>query len=206
VRGCLAQWEAFLADQTLPPLVRAALLHYQFEAIHPFRDGNGRVGRLLVTLLLAQWGVLPVPLLYLSAFLEATRREYYDRLLGVSRYGEWEEWLAYFHRGVARQSEDAISRAERISQLLGEWRVAAAGRGGRAALRLVDMVAVNPFLVATTAARRLGVAFTTAQRGIDRLEHLGVLTEVTDARRGRVYCARKLLDILEEPARTTPPD
>ena len=204
VRVCLNAWEAFLADGSLPPLVRVALLHYQFEAIHPFRDGNGRVGRLLIALLLSQWGVLPTPVLYLSAFFEATRREYYDRLLGVSRHGEWEEWLSYFLRGVARQSEDAISRAERINQLLTGWRVAAAERGGKTALRLIDMVAVNPFLVATFAARQLGVAFTTAQRGIERLVRLGVLAEASDARRGRVYCARKLMDILEEPARIAP--
>ncbi|MBM3323344.1 Fic family protein [candidate division WOR-3 bacterium] len=200
---CLKQWQAALADRTLPPLVRVALLHYQFEAIHPFRDGNGRVGRLLVTLLLAQWQVLPAPLLYLSAFFEATRREYYDRLLGVSRHGEWEEWLAYFLTGVARQSEDAVSRAERINDLLLRWRTVAAEEAGAAALRLIDLVAVNPFLVATAVARQLGVAFTTAQRGIERLVRHGVLTEVGSARRGRVYCAKKLLDILEEPARVT---
>jgi Fic family protein len=201
---CLEQWAAFLPDRTLPPLVRAALLHYQFEAIHPFRDGNGRVGRLLITLLLAQWRVLPAPILYLSAFFEATRREYYDRLLGVSRYGEWEEWLTYFLLGVARQSEDAVSRAERINSILARWRIAAAEQGGKTALRLIDEIAANPFLTLTSAARRLGVAFTTAQRGVERLVRLGVLSEASDARRGRVYCARRLLDILEEPARITP--
>lgn len=206
VAACLRAWETFLTDRTLPPLVRVALLHYQFEAIHPFRDGNGRVGRLLGTLLLAQWQVLPTPLLYLSAFFEATRRDYYGRLLGVSRYGEWEEWLTYFLLGVARQCEDTISRAERINRLLAEWRVVAAESGGKAATRLVDMIAANPFLVATAAAKELGVAFTTAQRGIERLVGQGVLAETSDARRGRVYCARKLLDILEEPARIAPTD
>ena len=206
VPACLQAWAAFLADHSLPPLVRVGLLHYQFEAIHPFRDGNGRVGRLLVTLLLAQWQVLPTPLLYLSAFFEATRRDYYDRLLGVSQHGEWEEWLTYFLMGVARQSEDAISRAERINSLLAEWRLVAAESGGRTATRLVDMVAANPFLVATAAARELGVAFTTVQRGIERLVAEGILTAASDARRGRVYCARKLLDILEEPARSAPSD
>ncbi len=95
---CLGSWEVFLHDETLPPLVHAALAHSQFEAIHPFLDGNGRVGRLLITLLLVTKGVLPSPLLYLSAWFEATRSEYYARLSGVTERGEWEEWLDYFRR------------------------------------------------------------------------------------------------------------
>ena len=98
--ACLDAWERFLYDDALPPLVHAALAHSQFEAIHPFLDGNGRVGRLLITLLLVNRGVIPAPLLYLSAYFEATRQEYYARLLGVTRRGEWEEWLTYFLRGL----------------------------------------------------------------------------------------------------------
>ncbi|MFM8808966.1 MAG: Fic family protein, partial [Chthoniobacterales bacterium] len=115
---CLGQWENFLHDRTMPTLAHAALAHDQFEAIHPFVDGNGRVGRLLITLLLMERGVLPLPLLYLSAFFEATRRDYYGALNGVSERSAWEEWLFYFLNGVARQSEDALSRAQRINQLL----------------------------------------------------------------------------------------
>jgi Fic family protein len=116
----MGEWELALRDATIPPLLHAALIHYQFEAIHPFLDGNGRVGRLLITLLLVERNILPTPLLYLSAFFEATRRDYYHRLLAVSRNGEWEAWLEYFLNGVARQSEDAVSRAERINRLLEE--------------------------------------------------------------------------------------
>src|SRR5881397_4294475 len=97
---CLEQWEAFLHDRSLPPLIQIALAHYQFGAIHPFLDGNGRVGRLLITLLLVERSILPTPLLYLSAFFEAARRDYYERLLGVSDRGEWEEWLIYLLNGV----------------------------------------------------------------------------------------------------------
>jgi Fic family protein len=198
VRPGLNQWAEFLRDRSLPVLVQVGLLHYQFEAIHPFRDGNGRVGRLLVALLLAERRVLAQPLLSLSAYIDATRAEYYDRLQGVSRHGEWEEWLEYFLIGVARESEDAISRAERITSLLAEWRKQAAD-AGRAALQLVDLIAGNPYVTIGGVASRLGVAFTTAQRAVEALTSSGVLLPVSDAKRGRVYCARALLDVLDEP-------
>jgi Fic family protein len=200
----LGEWEKFLHDRALPPLVQIALAHYQFEAIHPFLDGNGRVGRLLITLFLVERGVLPTPLLYLSAFFEATRRDYYDRLLGVSQRGEWGSWLEYFLNGVARQSEDALSRAERINDLLMLWRTKAARSAARSATGLVDRIAENPFWTVRRAADRLKVAYTTAERAIESLESLGILTRTTDARRGRVYCAQGVLDILEEPARLKP--
>jgi Fic family protein len=200
VRPCLDQLVEFLRDRSLPVLVQVGLLHYQFEAIHPFRDGNGRVGRLLVALLLAERGVLKQPLLSLSAYIDATRQEYYDRLLGVSRHGEWEEWLEYFLVGVARESEDAISRAERIMGLLAEWRKQAAD-AGRAALQMVDLIAGNPYVTIGGVASKLGVAFTTAQRAVEVLVGSGVLAPVSDAKRSRVYCARALLDVLDEPMR-----
>ncbi len=99
---CLGAWEIFLQDRQMPPLVQAALMHYQFEAIHPFLDGNGRVGRLLIPLFLIERKVLSTPLLYLSAFFEATRQEYYDRLLSVTLEGQWEPWLEYFLNGIAK--------------------------------------------------------------------------------------------------------
>jgi Fic family protein len=115
--NCLGQLESFLQDRDLPILVQAALAHYQFEAIHPFLDGNGRVGRLLITLLLVEQNALPSPLLYLSAFFEVTRQEYYGRLLGVSNDGAWDAWLEYFLNGIARQAEDGLSRASRVNGL-----------------------------------------------------------------------------------------
>jgi Fic family protein len=198
---CLGEWEIFLHDRTLPPLVQVALVHYQFEAIHPFLDGNGRVGRLLITLFLVERDILPTPLLYLSAFFEATRRDYYDGLLGVSRRGAWQDWLAYFLNGVARQAEDALSRAERINKLIAKWRVQVAGASSKLPLLLLDRVAANPFLTVKRVAEEFDTAFTTAQRAVARLEALSIVKQVSQAKRDKVYCAKSILDILEEPAR-----
>jgi Fic family protein len=204
VETCLAAWEKFLHESDLPPLVTIALAHYQFEAIHPFLDGNGRVGRLLITLFLIERQILPTPLLYLSAFFEAARRDYYDGLRNVSERGAWNEWLEYFLQGVARMSEDALSRAARINSKLIEWQKKVAGDSTNAPLRVVELLAANPFITAKSAAEKLGVAFTTAQRAIERLDRLGIVKQSGDAKRDRVYCAKALLDILEEPARLTP--
>ncbi len=202
--AALAAWEDFLHQTTLPPLVQVALAHYQFEAIHPFLDGNGRVGRLLITLFLVERSILPAPLLYLSAFFEITRSDYYDRLRGVSERGEWNEWLEYFLNGIARQSEDAINRAERINAALGRWRVLVAGTASKAAVQLVDLLAENPFWTIKRAAVRLGVAYSTAQRAVERLEAHSILSKVSKGKRDRVFCAREILDILEEPASLRP--
>ncbi len=200
----LGRLERFLHDRGQPPLVQAALAHYQFEAIHPFLDGNGRVGRLLVTLFLVERRVLPAPLLYLSAFFEATRRDYYGRLRGIQDRSEWEPWLEYFLNGVARQSEDAVARAGRINGLLDGWRKAVAGSASRAPVLLVDLLAENPYWTVKRAAERLGVAWTTAQRAVGRLVDREVLAQVSEGRRDRVYCARAIMDILDEPARLRP--
>jgi len=122
VERSLAEWESFLHASELPPLATIALAHYQFEAIHPFLDGNGRVGRLLITLFLVERKILSAPLLYLSAFFEASRRDYYEGLRAVSERGAWQQWLEYFLLGIARMSEDALSRTTRINDLLAEWR------------------------------------------------------------------------------------
>jgi Fic family protein len=202
--ACLGEWEKFLHESTLPPLVQIALAHYQFEAIHPFLDGNGRVGRLLITLFLVERAILLTPLLYLSAFFEATRRDYYDRLLGVSKRSEWEMWIEYFLNGVARQAEDALNRAERINKLLSDWLVTASQGPSKTPQLVLDMLAANPFLTVKKVAKKLGVAFTTAQRAVGRLEKLTIITEVSKAKRDRIYCAKAILDILEEPTKLTP--
>ena len=201
--GCLGAWERFLYDETLPPLVHAAVTHSQFEAIHPFLDGNGRVGRLLITLLLVQRDVLPSPLLYLSSYFEETREEYYARLLGVTARGEWEEWLAYFLRGVALQAQDAVDRIQRLDDLLAGWRRRLSSGQSRTAERALDVLAENPFCTVRGLAGRLDVAFTTAQRAIDRLDKAGMVELVGEARRNRVYCARAILEALEEPLHPT---
>lgn len=202
--ACLGRWEEFLHQTTLPPMVQIALAHYQFEAIHPFLDGNGRVGRLLITLFLVERAVLPTPLLYLSAFFEATRTVYYERLHAVTVRGDWEGWLGYFLTGVARQSEDALRRAERINQRLADWRMAVAKEPSKMPMMLLDSLAANPFLTVTRAAQHFNVAFTTAQRAVNKLQGLSILSEISHVRRDRVYCAKDLLNILEEPAKLTP--
>ena len=204
VEPCLADWEKFLHESNLPPLVTIALAHYQFEAIHPFLDGNGRVGRLLITLFLIERKILPTPLLYLSAFFEAARRDYYGGLRGVSERGAWPEWLEYFLQGVARMSEDALNRATRINDLLAQWQEKLTGHSTNTPLRVLGLLAANPFVTITGAANQLNLAFTTAQRAIESLEQNGIVQQVSDAKRDRVYCAQALLDILEEPAHLTP--
>jgi len=204
IEPCLAAWEKFVHESELPPLVTIALAHYQFEAIHPFLDGNGRVGRLLITLFLIERRILPTPLLYLSAFFEIARRDYYEGLRGVSERGAWNDWIEYFLLGVARMSEDALSRATRMNAKLAEWQKKVSGDSTNAPLRVVELLAANPFVTAKSAAERLDVAFTTAQRAIERLERLQIVKQVGDAKRDRVYCANALLDILEEPAQLTP--
>jgi Fic family protein len=198
--GCLSAWEKFLHDDTLPPLVQAALAHSQFEAIHPFLDGNGRVGRLLITLLLIARGVLPSPLLYLSAWFEATRDEYYARLFGVTERGEWEEWLGYFLTGAAGQAEDALGRIRRIDDLLARWREELAKASSRVPEKAIELFVENPYWTVNRLAARLGVAFTTAQRAIDRLEAAGIVALAGPAKRNRVYCAHAILEVLEEPS------
>ncbi|HUB24644.1 MAG TPA: Fic family protein [Tepidisphaeraceae bacterium] len=206
VQPCLALWEKFLHETDLPPLLTIALAHYQFEAIHPFLDGNGRVGRLLITLFLVERGILPTPLLYLSAFFEASRRDYYDGLRGISERGAWQDWIEYFLLGVARMSEDGLHRAGRINAKLAEWHRQVAGESSKTPMRVVELLGANPFITANSSARKLKVAFTTAQRAIERLERFGIVEQAGAAKRDRVYCAKALLDILEEPAQLMPTD
>lgn len=197
---CLGAWEAFLHDDSLPPLIHAALAHSQFEAIHPFLDGNGRVGRLLITLLLVERKVLPSPLLYLSAFFEATREEYYAHLLAVTEQGEWEEWVIYFLRGVAQQAVDALARIQRIDELLLDWRERLAKAPSKLPDRVLELLAGNPYCTVAGLAQRLEVAFTTAQRAMDRLQSAGIVVRASEAKRNRLYMAPALLEILEGPA------
>jgi len=204
VEPCLAAWEKFLHESQLPPLVTIALAHYQFEAIHPFLDGNGRVGRLLITLFLIEKKILPTPLLYLSAFFEASRADYYGSLRAVSERGAWLEWLEYFLQGIARMSEDALSRATRINDILAQWRNSLAGESTQTPLRVLELLSANPFITTTGVARELKLAFTTVQRAIERLERNGIVQQTSEAKRDRVYCAQALLDILEEPAHLIP--
>ena len=200
--ACLGAWETFLHDRTLPPVVQIGLAHYQFEAIHPFLDGNGRVGRLLVILFLIERGILPAPLLYLSAYFEATRPQYYQGLQRVTRRGEWEAWITYFLTATIRMSEDVLARAAKMNAKLVAWRHQVAG-APRAAHQVIEVLAENPYISAKSAAKRARIAFTTAQRGIETLEKAGIVERVAGERRGKVYCAKPLLRILEAKPRLT---
>lgn len=197
----LGHFESFLHNREWPSLIHIALCHYQLEAIHPFLDGNGRIGRLLIVLLLIEQKLLPSPILYLSAFFEATRNEYYRLLYSVSKNGTWEEWLIYFLNGIAIQSEDVLSRAERINHLLAQWKLRAAETSSSVALRMIDQLAMNPFLTTKKTAVNLEVAYTTAQRGIQKLEALNIIKKINTHKRDVVYCATEILNILEEPTK-----
>jgi Fic family protein len=199
--NCLSLFEKFLYDRTLPTLIHIAVCHYQFEAIHPFLDGNGRVGRLLISLLLVQHKLLPSPLLYVSAFFEATRDEYYKQLYNISSQGSWNEWLVYFLNGVAVQGLDVLSRAERINALLIEWQMKVSSRSGSIVLEVVKNLALTPYCTTKNIAGKFGVAFTTAQRSIVKLEQLGIVSQRSEGKRDRVYCAEAILNILEEPTK-----
>jgi Fic family protein len=197
----LGAFELFLHDASLPPLIHIALCHYQFEAIHPFLDGNGRVGRLLIILLMIERKLLSSPLLYISAFFEATRDEYYRQLYHVSAQGTWHDWLSYFLHAVAIQSTDALSRAERINNQLREWEVQA--EGNTLLVAIIKHLAVNPFLTVKSVMAFADVAFTTVQRGITKLESLGIISQTNKGDRNRIYCATSILAILKEPANIT---
>ncbi len=201
---CLGTWEQFLHIQTIPPLVQAGLLHYQFEAIHPFLDGNGRVGRLLIILFLIERKVLTAPLLYISAFFEATRNEYYSHLLAVSQESQWNPWLEYFLNGIARMSEDVLSCAEKINLLLQSWRKRIAGEKPKILLDVIELLAENPFWNTKKLSERLQVAFTTAQRAINVLVGQKILSQVDNAQRDRVFCATAIMKILDEPLKIKP--
>ena len=199
----LGDWERFIHESELPLLVTCALMHYQFEAIHPFIDGNGRVGRLLITLLLCERNALPGPFLYLSAFFDATRRDYYDRLRAITEDGDWMGWLEYFLNGVIRQCEDSLSRAERMNELIEEWKTQITGVTPKAAFDLVELLAGNPYITPRSAEESLGVVFNTANKAIKVLQEAQILDQVGESKRDRLFVATKLLDILEEPSRLT---
>jgi Fic family protein len=182
----------------IPQLVRAGLIHYQFEAIHPFLDGNGRVGRLIVSMLLIEWGLISQPLLYLSAFFEAHRLDYYDHLLAVSQHGAWENWLLFFLKAISSQSVDAITRIERLGQLRAAYQERL--RNERAAARLLqtlDILFQRPILNTRQLEAALGVPYRTAQRYIEKLQEIGILREVTGRARNRLYRADEILQALE---------
>jgi len=196
----LADFEQYLhvQDASYPPLIRLALIHYQFEAIHPFLDGNGRIGRLLVSLLLIDWGLLPLPLLYLSAYFERQRLQYYDLLLAVSERGAWREWLLFFLRGVAEQARDASLKAKQLQDLQTSWRNALTRtRAPALALKLADTLFQAPMVTIPQAAKLLDVTYHSAQRNVEKLVEAGILVNVADLPGRKLFLAQDILQITE---------
>lgn len=186
------------APSDIPQLVRVGMIHYQFEAIHPFLDGNGRMGRLLVILLLIEWGLISQPLLYLSAYFESHRLDYYDRLLAVSQQGAWENWLLFFLRGISSQSLDSIGRIERLGQLrIVYWERLRSERTAERLLLTLDVLFERPILNIRQLEAALDVPYRTAQRYVQRLVEIGILREVTGRARNRIYRADEILKVLE---------
>ena len=182
----------------LPPLVRAGLAHVQFETIHPFLDGNGRIGRLLVTLLVEHWGLLPSPLLYLSLAFKRHRQEYYRRLNQVRTEGDWEGWTAFFLECVRESAEDGISTAHRLFELLGKDRRIVANHEAATipAVRLFDLLPESPMVTLPIAMELLEISKPTTAKAIDALCQAGVLHEITGKRRDRVYAYQAYLNVL----------
>ncbi|RVG05696.1 Fic family protein [Sinorhizobium meliloti] len=206
VMTCLSDWERFIHEDTpsIPPLVKAGLIHVQFETIHPFLDGNGRLGRLLITLFLCATGVLRQPLLYLSLYFKSRRPDYYRLLQEVREYGTWEAWLEFFLDGVAETADQAFETANRIARLFDDNReriVRESERTG-SVLQIHDIMRTSPYLTAASAAKRSALTVPTVNAALDQLQRLGIVEEATGRRRGRVFVYRAYMDILSDGAGT----
>jgi len=191
--------EKYMATPTdIPVLIQLALIHYQFETIHPFMDGNGRIGRLLTTLLLCERGCLPYPLLYLSAYFERNRDAYMDALLFVTQRGSWEDWIIFFLRGVLEQAKDAIARTERLCRLWDDYRRRLqSARSSGLSLQLVDKLFEYPVITVPQAEKWLQVTTHTAQNNIDKLVKSGIIVETTGQKRNRLYIAPEIVESIE---------
>ena len=195
---CLTKWELFLQDRgNFPELIQCALLHEQFEAIHPFLDGNGRIGRLLTTLFLIERRRLSQPVLYLSAYIEAHRQEYYDLLQRVRTHGDWNSWLHYFLRGVEETAKQAVQQASALMYLREKLHIEIRSKPKAAAL--IDPLFTNPYMTVSRAAELLQVSLPTARQIVRTLEESGVLHEVTGRTWGKTYVAASILKLIEFP-------
>ncbi|MCA9282249.1 MAG: Fic family protein [Phycisphaeraceae bacterium] len=192
----LLAWTA--SDDPLPPLIRAGLAHAQFETIHPFLDGNGRIGRLLIMLLLERWGVLDLPILYLSLALKRRQLRYYDRLMAVRQRGDWEAWIEFYLECVRESADDGTAIAQELFALLGQdrQRLTAHERATVAAIRLHDLLPSHPIVTAARVEEMLGITAPTARKAIEVAEEVGILRETTGKPRDRVYAYHRYLKVL----------
>ncbi|MBT4425883.1 MAG: Fic family protein, partial [Rhodospirillaceae bacterium] len=198
--AALHQWELFLHQaEDIPPLIKCALAHAQFETIHPFWDGNGRLGRMIVTFLLCSEEILASPVLYLSLYFRQFRERYYHLLQATRDDGNWEDWIIFFLRGVTATSKSALISAQKITRLHEELRerapqISASSHAGS----LIEQLFKRPYVDINLAARMINTTYPTASTLVRRFEAAGVLTPINDARRNRIYAFRPYLDILHE--------
>jgi Fic family protein len=195
----LEKWMHDIPERT-PTLLKAAHAHVQFETIHPFLDGNGRVGRLLITLLLCQERILREPLLYLSLYFKENRQQYYAHLDNVRATGDWEEWVAFFTHGVIHTARAAVSTAQRLVQILetDRSRAEALGRGAGSALRVLAVLPEHPISTISRLAHETGLTQPAVTTALNRLAGAGIVREITGKRRGRIYSYEQYLRVLAE--------
>ncbi|MGJ7546454.1 Fic family protein [Variovorax sp. LT1R16] len=202
VPALLGTLEHFIHDDAsaLPSLVRVALVHVQFETIHPFLDGNGRIGRLLIAALLEAWGLLPQPLMYLSAYLKQHQAEYYHRLAAVRTEGDWEGWVAFFLEGVERAAQQAERAIVALASLVtaDRRRLLESPKAGPASYRLFELLPTMPRFTIERVRQQLGTTFPTATAAVKLLEDLGIVTELTGQKKNRNYAYRAYIDLLSE--------
>ena len=197
---CLGAWEKFLHNDPVktPVLIKAGMAHVQFETIHPFVDGNGRLGRLLITLLLCAEGALRQPLLYLSLYFKQHRQEYYELLQAVRLTGDWEAWLRFFIAGVAETATQAADTAHTLMALAAadEKRIQTIGKAAGSALRVHRVLQARPIISIASASKQLILTFPTVTASLQHLEKLGIVRETTGGRYGRLYAYSQYLEIL----------
>ena len=189
------------AEDSLDPLIRAALIHYQFETIHPFLDGNGRVGRLLITLFLMQTRILSTPALYISCYLKSNRIEYYDRMTEVRKSGNYEQWIAFFLRAVSETAQDAIETIDKLAALHDRSRSSLADEAPRARANLETLlthIEKNPIIDTRKTSDALGLSYNTTARYVDILCRKGILTQTSKSGKARIYSYTDYLSILRK--------
>ncbi len=199
---CLDTLEKYIHNDSrgLPPLVKAGLVHLQFESIHPFLDGNGRIGRLLITLMLCEQGILKEPLLYLSLYFKTKRADYYRLLQEVRERGSWETWLEFFLDGITETANEAVATAMKISERLDSdiQRVRASGKFTGSLQQVFDLLKKNPYLTAAATVKKTGLTLPTVNSALTTLEELKILREITGRKRDRVYEYHAYVSILQD--------
>ncbi len=200
--GLLADLERYIhgAESDLPPMVRVALIHAQFETIHPFLDGNGRIGRLLIAALFEQWGLLNEPLMYLSGFLKQHQSEYYRRLSAIRTEGDWESWVSFFLEGVTVAAGDAEQNIIKVASLISadRKRVLQSSKTGQASYRLFELLPMMPRFTIEMVRQQLDTSFPTATAAVKLLEELGLVAEMTGQKKNRTYSYHAYVELLSE--------